>query len=223
MNDLGKAFSFPFRDERWFGKFLIGALFMLLSILLVGVFILAGYFVRVTQAAMRKEAEALPAWDDIGGMLVSGFKFVVVYLIYSIPIFLLYIPLVVMAVAAGVGGQGEEAGLFTGLYGAAVVFLIVPYALALSLLMPVITYRFAERENIGDALDIGGIIAAFRRNWQSALIVALIAVGIQSFAAVGLVLLFIGVFFTIFYAYLVSAYLFGALGAEDTGMGVRKV
>jgi len=219
MNDLGKAFSFPFKDNAWFSKFLIGVLFMLLSILIIGIFILAGYFVRVTQAAMRRDENPLPDWDDIGGMLVTGFKFVVVYLVYSIPIFLLYIPLVVMAVLGELSGGAASSDLFAGLYAAGIIVLVVPYALALSLFMPIITYRFARNENIGEALDVGEIVRAFRRNWQGALIVALIAVGIQSFSAVGLVLFLVGVFFTIFYSYLVSAYLFGALALEDQQRG----
>jgi hypothetical protein len=222
MNDLGKAFSFPFKDRAWFTKFLIGSLFMLLSIVLVGIFILAGYFVRVTQAAMRKDEQALPEWEDIGGMLVTGFKFVIVYIVYSIPLVLLYIPLIVMAVMGELAGQGDVSGIFAGLYAAGISILVIPYALALSLFMPIIAYRFAANERIGEALDVGEIFRAFRSKWQESLIVALIAVGIQSFAAVGLILFLVGVFFTIFYSYVVSAHMFGRLApqVQETG-GIR--
>lgn len=219
MNDLGKAFSFPFRDSRWFSKFLLGSLFMVLAIVVVGIFILAGYFVRVTQAAMRSDEHALPEWEDIGGMLVTGFKFIIVYVIYSIPLLLLYIPIVIMAVISELSGHGDPAGLFAGLYAVAISVLVIPYALALSLFMPIIASRFAEHENIGDALDIGGHVRSFRKHWQGTLVVALIAVGIQSFAAVGLILFLVGILFTIFYSYIVSAHMFGVLGREiqETG------
>jgi hypothetical protein len=219
MNDLGKAFSYPFKDNAWFSKFLIGALFMLLAIVVVGIFVLAGYFVRVTQAAMRNEEHELPAWEDIGGMLVTGFKFVVVYVIYSIPLLVLYIPLAIMAVIGEMSGQGDPAGLFAGVYAVGISILVIPYALALSLFMPIITVRFAVNESIGDALDIGGHLRAFRSNWQGTLVVALIAVGIQSFAAVGIVLFLVGMFFTIFYSYVVSAYMFGMLRRETQETG----
>jgi hypothetical protein len=223
MDDLGRAFSFPFRDSAWFSKFLIGSLFMLLCLLLVGFFILAGYFIRVTQAAMRRDENPLPDWNDIGGMLITGFKFVIVYLIYLIPILLLYVPLVVMAVVGEFSGSSASGEILTGMYAMAILLLIIPYGLALSLLMPVITYRFARNENIGEALDVGAIVRAFRKNWQGTLIVALIAIGIQSFSGVGIILFLVGVFFTIFYSYLVSAYLFGALGREDQQQGVVTV
>ena len=48
-------------------------------------------------------------------------------------------------------------------------------------------------------------------------------VGIQSFAAVGFVLFIVGVLFTIFYSYLVSAYLYGALALEEQEKGMVAV
>jgi hypothetical protein len=215
MNDLGRAFSFPFRDSSWVSKFLIGALFMLLSLLIVGIFILAGYFVRITQSAMRNDESGLPEWEDIGGMLVTGFKFVVVYFIYGIPLMLLYIPLVVITLMSELSGNPAGPEMAAGLYAAVVAVLVIPYAFALSLFMPIITHRFAANERIGDALDVAGVVRSFRANWQGTLIVALIAVGIQSFAPVGIILFLVGIFFTIFYAYAVSAYMFGMLGAEE--------
>lgn len=219
MDNLGDAFSYPFKDKNWFPKFALGAVFMVLCIFIVGIFILAGYFVRVTQRVMRREEHPLPEWDDIGGKLVLGFKFCLVYFIYCLPIFLLYIPLLAMMILAAITGQDELAGLFTGFYAIGVVVLIVPYSLVLYALMPVITYRFAERESIGDALDVANIFRTFRRNWQNTLIVALISIGVHSFAWVGILGFFVGIFFTIMYAYLISAYMYGALYLERTGEG----
>jgi hypothetical protein len=67
---------------------------------------------------------------------------------------------------------------------------------------------------MSDAWDIAQVFRDFKSNWQNTLVVALIVVGIESFAAVGVVFFFIGIFFTIFYAYLVSAYLHGLLYLE---------
>ncbi|MFN0157959.1 MAG: DUF4013 domain-containing protein [Bacteroidota bacterium] len=220
MNQLGEAFSFAFRDKAWVSKFIIGAVFMLLCILIVGIFILAGYFVQVTQRVMRKDPNPLPDWDDIGVKLVVGFKFCVVYLIYSLPIIILYVPFIVMTVLSGMAGGDDGAGFFAGMFGIGFMFLIIPYTLALYMLLPIITYRFAERESIGDALDIAAIVKDFKRNWANTLIVALIAVGIQYFAMVGIVFFLVGVFFTIMYAYLVSSFMFGALYLERPQEGI---
>jgi len=211
MKDIGKAFSFPFKDQGWIGKFLIAAVFMILSIVGIGIFILAGYLIQVTQRVMRREEELLPEWSDIGIKFIIGFKFVVVYMVYILPVLLLLLPMMVLSILAEVSHQPEVLGVVTVVYLFGFILLIIPYSLALTALMPIISYRFAERERISDALDIAEIIRHFRRNWQSAVVVALVAVGLESFAPIGILFFLIGVFFTLFYAYLVSAYLHGAL------------
>ena len=214
MKDIGKAFSFPFKDQRWIGKFLLAAVFMILAIVGIGIFILAGYLIQVTQRVMRREEELLPDWSDIGIKFIIGFKFVVVYMVYILPVLLLLLPMMVLSILAEVSHQPEVLGVVTVVYLFGFILLIIPYSLALTALMPIISYRFAERERISDALDIAEIIRSFRRNWQSTVVVALVTVGLESFAPIGILFFIVGCFFTLFYAYLVSAYLHGALYLE---------
>lgn len=217
MNNLGNAFAFPFKDPQWVSKFLMGALFLILSIVLVGIFALAGYYVQVTQRAMRGEEHPLPEWDDIGGKIVLGLKYAVVWIVYFLPIVLLYIPFFIIIVVSNLAGPNDMGAAFAGfslVFVLIIVLLVVPYSLALTALTPVIAYRFAEHESIGEALDISALWSSFRVNWQNTLIVALIAVGLQSFAGIGILAFFVGIFFTIFYASLVSAYMHGALYRE---------
>ncbi|MGB6647049.1 MAG: DUF4013 domain-containing protein, partial [Bacteroidota bacterium] len=188
--------------------------FMLLSIFLVGIFILVGYFIQLTQRVMRQEPRPLPEWGDIGGKLILGFKFCVVYFIYLLPIFLLMIPIIIFPLLAEISGDDDMIALVTIVYSFAYTLVVIPYSLALTVLIPIIIYRFAERERIGDALDLATIIREFKHNWQNTVIVALIAMAIQSFAGVGMIVFFVGIFFTVMYAYLVSAYLTGALYLE---------
>jgi hypothetical protein len=216
MNDLGKAFSFPFKDPAWVSKFVLAALFMLLAVFLVGIFILAGYLVRVTQRVMRREENVLPEWADVGVMLIVGFKFCVTYLIYLLPMLLLYVPFLIMVVMGKIVDNGASLETIAGLYFVVVIFLLViPYSLVFTLLSPIIAYRFAERERISDALDIGGVFKAFTRNWQSTAVVALIGMGLSSLATIGVVFFIIGILFTIFYAYLVMAYMNGLLYVDQ--------
>ncbi len=219
MKDLGKAFSFVFKDPRWVSKVAIAAAFMVLSIFLIGIFILAGYFIQLTQRVMRKEEYPLPEWKDIGVMFVTGLKFAVAYFVYLLPILILVIPLIVIAVASAFAGEPDVMGAFMTVYLFGFTLIIVPYGLALNLFFPVITYKFAREEKISDALDVGGIFRDFRGNWENTLIVALIAAGIQSFAFIGIFLFLVGIFLTLFYAYAVSAYLSGALGVSVAEKG----
>jgi len=210
MQNLGISFTFPFKDQHWLPKFLLAALFMILSILVVGIFFLLGYYVQVIQRVIRRDENPMPDWDGMGKKFVLGFKYFIVYLVYMIPVILLYVLFLAAVVAASISG-GREIAALINIMSILLVIVLLPYTLALSALMPIISARFAATESITDALDISGIIRQFKMNWQNAIIVALIAVGIQSFAAVGIIVLIIGIFFTVFYSYLASAHMAGLL------------
>ena len=111
MNDLGKAFTFPFKDPNWLSKLLVGALFLILSIFVVGIFIIAGYFVQTIQRVMRREENALPEWTDIGVMLVVGFKFCVVYLLYVVPILLIMTPVFAISILSALTADDSPQSL----------------------------------------------------------------------------------------------------------------
>jgi len=211
MKDLGKAFSAYFKDPQWFSKTLIAILWMLLCIVGIGIFVLAGYFVQITQRVMRKEEVVLPSWGDIGAKIVLGFKLIVTYAVYMIPMVILFVPVLILAVLSGAGDQADAMPILFSVYIFGITLLLIPYGLALSLFSPNIMYRFAENERISDALDVAALCREFKGNWQNALVVALITMGIQSIAGMGVFLLFVGVFFTIFYTYVVSSYLCGVL------------
>jgi hypothetical protein len=211
MGDIGRAFTFPFKDPQWFVKFLIGCLMCMLAVIGIGFFILAGYFIQITQRVIRNEERVLPEWDGIGEKLVLGVKIVIVYLVYLLPVFLLMIPLFPLAILTDRPEAGDLVGLFSLVYFFGFTLLIVPYSIALTVASPVINYRFAVNERVSDALDIGAIIKDFGKNWQNVLVVALITIGVQSFAWIGVVLFIVGVLFTILYSYMVPAYLAGML------------
>ena len=211
MDDIGRAFTFPFKDPQWFVKFLIGCLMCILAVVGIGFFILAGYFIQITQRAMRNEERVLPDWDGIGQKLVLGIKIVIVYLVYLLPVILLMIPLFPLAILTDRPEAGDIVGIFSLVYFFGFVLLIVPYSIALTVASPIINYRFALNESIGDALDIGVIVEDFGKNWQNVLVVVLITIGVQSFAWIGVALFIIGVLFTMLYSYMVPAYLSGML------------
>ena len=214
MKDIGKAFSLPFKDPSWVSKFVIAGLFMILCLLGIGIPVIVGYLIQVTQRVIRREETALPEWNDIGVKFVLGFKYCVVYLIYLIPVLLLMIPVIGLAVATSTTDAPEMVGVLSIIYIFGFTLLMIPYSLLLAAIFPIVAYRFALREKISDAIDLGRIFKDFRANWQNTVVVALIAIGIQSFAFIGILFFLIGVFFTVFYVYLVSAAMHGILYLE---------
>ncbi len=215
MNKIGDAFAFPFRDPEWFSKFFVGALMVLLSMVLIGLFPLMGYFVRVTQRVMRKEPNPLPDWSDFGQLFALGFKFVVLYIIYLLPIFAILLVFLFLAIGAAISEDEAVVLSMLPVFYLVVFFVIVPYSIALSIFMPVITIRFAQRGEISDGLALGEILRFFKKNWANTLIVALIIFGLESIEGIGLLIAIVGVFFTIFYSGLVSYHLIGQLYAAS--------
>ena len=211
MNNIGRAFSFPFEDQNWFMKFFLGGLFLLLCLFGLGIFVIAGYLVQLTQRVMKNDPLPMPEWSDIGVKFVLGFKFCVVYFLYMIPVIVLLVPAFVFALLGEVAELPDAASFILAVYLFGLFLIIIPYSIAFTLLLPVITYRFAENEKMSEALDIAAVIREFKANWQTATVAALLMVGVQMLACFGFVLFIVGVIFTIFYSYLVTAYLAGAL------------
>ena len=214
MNDLGKAFSSFFRDPAWFTKTLVAGLWMILSVFGIGLLVLIGYFVQIAQRAMRREDPVLPRWDGIGRKLALGFRFCVVYLVYLVPVLLLLFPVMFILALTGGGEETATLPIILSIYTFGVTLLLIPYGVCLSLVSPIILYRFAERERIGDAIDFVRVVRQFGNNWQNTLAVALIGIGIQSIAPVGIMILGVGIVFTLFYSLVVTAHMSGLLGLD---------
>ena len=214
MKDIGKAFALPFRDPAWASKFVLAALFLLLCLVGLGIPIVVGYLIQVTQRVIRREERPLPEWSDIGVKFVLGFKYCIVYLIYVVPVVLLVIPVIALGVATNSTDAPELVGVLSIVYMFGFTLLVIPYSLLLVAISPIIAYRFALTERITAAIDLAAVFRDFRRNWQNTTVVALITVAIESLAFVGIVFFLVGVFFTFFYVYLVAAGMRGLLYLE---------
>lgn len=211
MKDIGAAFKFQFQDPNWVSKMLLGALFEFLSILLIGSWLVMGYQVEVIQRVMRKEERALPEWDRLSEKLLRGIKLFVISIIYYIPLGLIIVPLMFF-VGLSSAFHSHEVEAFSGFTAlSAVIFIILPYVLFVGILMPVIYLEFARNERMGDALNVPAVLKFFGRNWANVIILALIMLAVNILSVFGLVLCIVGIFFTSFYAKLVSAHLTGQL------------
>ena len=87
--DIGKSFTYVFDDEGWLTKVLIGGLFSFLSIILIGMPFLVGYFLETLKNVYLGQPRPLPNWgDNLGGLFVKGIKALVGILVWSLPIIL---------------------------------------------------------------------------------------------------------------------------------------
>jgi uncharacterized protein DUF4013 len=206
--DFARPFRFVFEDPDWQRKIAIGAMFTILSFLLVGAFFVAGYLVYVARNVMRGESRPLPEWDGRYGEYFSeGLKVAAIVFLYILPLVLIWVVLAGGMAALGFLGDEEVAaagGLAVGCVGAIIALL----GIVISLILPAALIMYAASGSISAAFnfrEIFGFIADHVLNYVLAYIIHLVANFLSQF---GILLLCIGLFFAIFWANLVSAYAF---------------
>ena len=196
--NVGEAFGFVFRSRNWFGRLAVGALCLLFFwLFLIPLFILLGYFVETARTISHGGRE-LPPWTDVGTKLREGFVLAVVLFIWGLPASILssasypiscvgtsctYHP----SVLAPIGGL---------------------YSLLLAFLTAAIWSQYLEG-GFASAFDFRAIFRrAFLRPGMT-VIVWLMVIVAGIIGALGVILVGIGLFFTLPYAFAVTANLYG--------------
>jgi Protein of unknown function (DUF4013) len=170
--DLGRGLRFVFDDPDWIKKVLIGGGMAMLGIVIVGVFWLMGYWVRLVQRVSRGEERPMPEWDDWGGLFSEGLRAVGVYAAYIFGI-LLPVALLVAGIiffGSGLSHLARESGdsdAIGGLMGLGVTSLIGIAALLMMALMvyvPAALARYALTGRFAAGFEVMENVAFIRRN-----------------------------------------------------------
>jgi hypothetical protein len=202
--DFAKAFTFAFQDPDWVKKTLLGGLFYILSIFLVGAFIVSGYLAQLARNVAAGLERPLPEWDNIGGYLIEGLKLFLVTIVWFLPL----LAIVLLAVVPAVMFENSElsgvgAGVFTCGIGLAVLL-----GFALAVFIPAALLLAVMRQRASAAFEFGTIFRFVRvnlMNYVLAIIVYLIANTLSQF---GVALLCIGIFFTVFLSMVITTWAF---------------
>jgi len=218
--DYGKALKFTFEDKNWIGVILIGGALGLVSLfffwtliipLLIGA-LFYGYMMQLVRDVRQNPDAGLPAWTDWGRKLSDGFKLMIVQFIWAIPIFLLLIPIVFLGVLAGLYPNSETLAILLSITAMGAVFLAILYGVFLLFMMPAITINLAVQERFSAGLEIETIFRITKSHFVDILIILILVYGISYIASwIGILLFFIGVFFTGFWVLLVQGHLYGQL------------
>ena len=208
--DIGEAFTFVVRSDRWVRKLLAGAACFLFFWLIVPFLLLTGYTVKVARV-VRSGVHELPPWDHRWQMIKDGFKFLVAILIWTAPSVLLNIPAGLVSEQSSIG---EAAGIIAAVGNVWGVLVLILEAAILS--------QYMDRGFLG-ALNVAAVIRRVRVNLALSLVVGALVVALSTISLVGVAALVVGVLVTFPYASFVGAYLVGryarlterpALGAE---------
>jgi hypothetical protein len=208
--DFGLSFSFPFQDEDWIKKIVLTAVISLIP--LIGQFALMGWMVELTRRVIRGDAEPLPDWADFGGILVLGLKMFVIGFVYALPLIIFALP---MGVMSALLDNESAVALYTFVMMCFSCFAVI-YGLALAYFFPAAVGELAATDDLGAAINPTKIIAHVRAA-PSAYLLALLGTIVAGFlAGFGIILCFVGVIFTIVYAYAVQGHLYGQAYLEAT-------
>lgn len=186
--DWGKGFTILFEDKEWVGKTLIGGIFILFSLVLIGIPFVLGYILEFVRNVIERKSPVLPEWDNMGEKFTKGLVFFVILFIFSM------IFSVVIGILFLIPCLGWIAGVIVGILFCFVYpFLICEYA---------VTSNFSSVFNFEKMFKFVG-------NQVLNLIIAIIlAVVIGMIGSFGLFLLIIGVIFTYFWAAIGSHYFY---------------
>lgn len=84
-----QLFRFPFDDEHWKNKAVVGALLGMFAFIVWPLYLpLWGFGVRVMRQTVKGEPPTLPEWDEWGELFGDGLRFFVVSFVYGIPAWL---------------------------------------------------------------------------------------------------------------------------------------
>ena len=197
--EVGEAFGFVFRSPRWFGRLALGALCLLFFwVFLIPIFILLGYFVETARVVSRGGRE-LPAWSDVGTKLKEGFVLAVVLFIWGLPGSILS--------WSGFSGFHCDASGCTS-PSSPLSPLGGLYSLLIGLLTPGIWAQYLEG-GFGAAFDFRAVFKRAGMNPGLTVMVWLMAIVAGIIGGLGVILIVVGLLFTLPYDFAVIANLYG--------------
>jgi hypothetical protein len=198
-DNLKELLAFPFQDDDWKNKFLIGSLIVIagFAIPVIPFFFLYGYMMQIMHhIIVEKGKPFLPKWDDWGKLFVDGAKLVGVVLIYMLPIMVLmtigffimfFLPMLGIPVAI-IGGEEnpEAAGAMMGILSivSMVAFFVVfgigmIISLAIGVVMPTVMGHVAATGDFGAAFRLKEWWAIFKANVAGFLLAYLIVFAVS--------------------------------------------
>src|SRR3989440_675888 len=216
--DLGEAFTFVIRSDRWVRKLLAGAACLLFIWLIVPFLLLVGYTVEIARR-VRSGAHELPPWDHPWRNIKDGFKVLAALLIWTLPGALLGIPAAIVDAAVNEGSRQALGGSISAV-AAIVAALGSVWGVIVVLLEPAIISQYMDRGFRG-ALNLAAVIRRVRVNLALSIVVGALVVVLSTIGLIGLAALAIGVLVTFPYASYIGAYLIGRYARLTTPPTLR--
>ncbi|WP_332899582.1 DUF4013 domain-containing protein [Haladaptatus sp. CMSO5] len=208
---LSEALSFPRNDDDWVKTIAIGGVLSILSVFILPVFLVQGYFVRVLRAGVSGE-QTPPKFDEWADLFTDGLMVFVISIAYvAIPSILALIGFAILGVGFAAGAQADSGGIMAsvGVLGLIFGLLVTVLFLLVAYTIPAAMANFAAKDSLGAGFEFGTILSiALTGDY---LVAWLLAVGVSIvLGAVAGALMFVLVgIFVAFYVQMVVYYIYG--------------
>lgn len=203
--DFGKAFTYVFEDPDWIKKVLLAAVISLIPI--IGTFVTMGWSMEAGQRVISQDPQALPE-VDFGKHLGLGFKVFLVYLVYSIPMIIFYLPIILVTAFIGQGNDNTMNTLII-IVSLCCGGLMLLYGLVLLVMLPAGVGNFLATGQVGAAFRFKEVFGLLRAAPGAYVIVLLGGLLTGFIASLGSIACGIGVLATAAYAGVVMGHLYG--------------
>ena len=229
--DIGKSFSYPFEDDEWLTKLLLGALVSAVPILN---FAWTGYTVDILRNVTDGISKPMPDWSEFGDKFVKGFLIWAAGFIYTLPALIIAcLPLGLLIIPASMESSNTSETLISIFTGVGILFLclLVFYLLAFSFYFPAVYINFARKGTFGSCFEISEIIKIVSENTSKYLtawlvsivgailvgiIVMIVSVVLSVIVCIGWVLTWVIGALAGVYLFAIYAHLFGQVVAVET-------
>ncbi len=208
--DIGKAFTFPFDDEDWVKKLIIGAVLLIIPIVN---FITFGYMIRTMRNVAEGRAKPLPEWDQWGDDFMKGLMVVLAAFIYSLPIILVNgLTAILGAIASSANSEGVQGVM--ALCTTVLSCLSGLWGLVVGIFVPAAVVKYAQEGEFGSFFKFSEIFAWIRDNIKDYIIAVLVIIVARILASLGVIACGIGILFTMFWATVTMGHILGQLWAQ---------
>lgn len=211
--DFVRAIKFPFNDENWITKVVVGTLLNLIP------FFGVGYMIGVARNVMRNRAHPLPGTDEVGQVILDGIMASIAAIVYAIPGLLAGC---VIGIFGSILGDSDVGGVIVACMSLFVVLASLIYAIPAAAMYWIGAMRYAESGNFSDFVQFGSLLREARSHVSSLVILLLYVLGvvlIASLVAPLFVITCIGIPLLGFWVQIAQGHLLGqaALEMEQAG------
>lgn len=216
--DVWRSLEYVFDDPEWLKKIITGGLVIFLSPLILPYLVLLGYMVEVVRAVAEGGDCEIPPWGSFKRKLELGAKLVAVRLVYLIPLLFVLTATSLIGIFGGeVVGNHFLEGLLLTLFTFG-WFLACIIAILLKLIRPSFEGIFAISGSLEKGLDVKTVVCDVLERKSEYLIALAVSLFLVPLVALsGFFFFFVGIFFTSFYAILISAHVTGQLSRRNKG------